>query len=117
TTWAGQQMVSIAGESLRRLTVAMMIIVALLTALIGVNGAVAALISMVVLVAIRSSTPPSRLLMPLAFGAHAGSQLALTGTPIHILVTDATVEAGEAGFGYFEFAQVGLPLVVGAVAL
>lgn len=117
TTWAGQRMVSIAGESPRRLTVAMMIIVALLTALIGVNGAVAALIPMVVLVAIRSSTPPSRLLMPLAFGAHAGSQLALTGTPIHILVTDATVEAGEAGFGYFEFAQVGVPLVVGAVAL
>lgn len=117
TTWAGQRMVSIAGESPRRLTVAMMIIVALLTALIGVNGAVAALIPMVVLVAIRSSTPPSRLLMPLAFGAHAGSQLALTGTPIHILVTDATVEAGEAGFGYFEFAQVGVPLVVGAIAL
>lgn len=117
TTWAGQRMVSIAGESPRRLTVAMMIIVALLTALIGVNGAVAALIPMVVLVAIRSSTPPSRLLMPLAFGAHAGSQLALTGTPIHILVTDATVEAGEVGFGYFEFAQVGVPLVVGAIAL
>lgn len=116
TTWAGQRMVAIAGDSPGRLTVVMMIIVALLTALIGVNGAVAALIPMVVLVAVRSGTPPSRMLMPLAFGAHAGSQLALTGTPIHILVSDATVKAGEAGFGYFEFSQVGVPLVVGAIA-
>lgn len=117
TTWAGQRMVTIAGDSRWRLTVVMMLIVAVLTALIGVNGAVAALIPMVVLVAVRSGTPPSRLLMPLAFGAHAGSQLALTGTPIHILVSDAAAEAGEAPFGYFEFAQVGAALVVGAIAL
>jgi di/tricarboxylate transporter len=55
--------------------------------------------------------------MPLAFGAHAGSQLALTGTPIHILVSDAAVDAGEAGFSYFEFALVGVPLVIGAIAV
>ncbi len=117
TTWAGQRMVAIAGNSPRRLLVVMMAIVALLTALIGVNGAVAALIPMVVLVAVRSGTPPSQMLMPLAFGAHAGSQLALTGSPIHILVSDATVAAGEAGFAYFEFALVGVPLVGGAIAI
>jgi di/tricarboxylate transporter len=55
--------------------------------------------------------------MPLAFGAHAGSQLALTGTPIHILVSDAAVAAGEAGFSYFDFAPVGLPLVVAAISV
>ncbi|MGH8953048.1 MAG: SLC13 family permease, partial [Acidimicrobiia bacterium] len=91
--------------------------VALLTALIGVNGSVAALLPMVVLVAVRLEIPASKLLMPLAFGAHAGSQLALTGTPIHILVSDAAVEAGEAGFSYFEFAPVGIPLVVAGIAI
>jgi di/tricarboxylate transporter len=95
----------------------MMLIVALLTALIGVNGAVAALVPMVVLVAVRASTPPSRLLMPLAFGAHAGSQLALTGSPIHILVSDAAASAGEAGFDYFDFTVVGVPLVIGAIII
>ncbi len=117
TTWAGQKMVSTAGDSRGRLTVVVMVTVALFTALIGVNGAVAALLPMVVLVAVRSETPPSRLLMPLAFGAHAGSQLALTGTPIHILVSDAVVEAGEEGFDYFEFALVGVPLVICAIAI
>ena len=117
TTWAGQWMVARAGESQTRLIVVMMLIVALLTALIGVNGSVAALLPMVVLVAVRLEIPASKLLMPLAFGAHAGSQLALTGTPIHILVSDAAVEAGEAGFSYFDFATVGIPLVAAAVTI
>ncbi len=117
TTWAGQWMTAKAGESRTRLVLVMMLIVALLTALIGVNGAVAALLPMVVLVAVRLDIPASKLLMPLAFGAHAGSQLALTGTPIHILVSDAAVEAGEAGFSYFEFTLVGIPLVVAAVSI
>ncbi|HEX5695576.1 MAG TPA: SLC13 family permease, partial [Acidimicrobiia bacterium] len=91
TTWAGQWMVSKAGDSRTRLMVLMMVMVALLTAIISVNGAVAALLPMVVVVALRSAIPSSRLLMPLAFGAHAGSLLALTGTPIHILVSDAAV--------------------------
>ncbi len=43
--------------------------------------------------------------------------LALTGTPVHILVSDAAIEAGEAGFGYFEFGLVGIPVVIGAIAI
>jgi di/tricarboxylate transporter len=117
TTWAGQWMVEKAGESRTRLVVVMMLIVALLTALIGVNGSVAALLPMVVLVAVRLDIPASKLLMPLAFGAHAGSQLALTGTPIHILVSDATVAAGEGGFSYFDFTLVGIPLVAAAISI
>ena len=72
---------------------------------------------MVVVIALRVARAPSALLMPLAFGAHAGSLLALTGTPVHILVSDAAIEAGEAGFGYFEFGLVGVPVVIGAIAI
>jgi di/tricarboxylate transporter len=117
TTWAGQWMTAKAGESRTRLIVVMMLIVAALTALIGVNGSVAALLPMVVLVAVRLDIPASKLLMPLAFGAHAGSQLALTGTPIHILISDATVAAGEGGFSFFDFTLVGIPLVAAAISI
>jgi di/tricarboxylate transporter len=117
TSWAGQWMISRAGSSTRRLIVLMMVLVAVLTAVISVNGAVAALLPMVVVVAVRSGMAPSRLLMPLAFGAHAGSMLALTGTPIHILVSDAAADAGAAPFNYFEFALVGVPIVIGAIAI
>jgi di/tricarboxylate transporter len=78
TAWAGQQLTLHAGSNPRRLMILTMLLVALLTALISVNGAVAALIPMVVIVAVRIGQPPSRWLMPLAFGAHAGSMLALT---------------------------------------
>lgn len=117
TAAAGHWMVARAGTSRVRLLVLMMVLVAVLTAVISVNGAVAALLPMVVVVAVRMSIPSSRLLMPLAFGAHAGSLLALTGTPIHILVADAAVDAGEAGFRYFEFALVGVPVLLGAIGI
>ncbi len=117
TTWAGQQLIESAGGSRVRLTVLMMLLVAVLTAVISVNGAVAALLPMVVVIALRMGRAPSQLLMPLAFGAHAGSLLALTGTPVHILVSDAAIEAGSAGFNYFEFGMVGAPVVIGAIAI
>lgn len=117
TTWAGQQLIEKAGESRTRLIVLMMLLVAVLTAMISVNGAVAALLPMVVVIALRLGRSPSSLVMPLAFGAHAGSLLALTGTPVHILVSDAAIEAGESGFTFFEFGLVGLPVVLAVTAV
>ena len=48
TTWVGQELVARAGESRTRLLVLTMLLVALLTALINVNGAVAALVPVAV---------------------------------------------------------------------
>ena len=46
------------------------------------------------MMAVRTGRSPSQLLLPLAFGAHAGSLLALTGTPVNVIVSDAAEEAG-----------------------
>ena len=73
-------------DSRTRLLVLNGLLVALLTALISVNGAVAALLPVVVVMAVRLRRKPSQLLMPLVFSAHAGSMLALTGTPVNVLV-------------------------------
>jgi di/tricarboxylate transporter len=115
TTWAGQQLVAGAGESRRRLLVLMMAMCALLTAVISVNGAVAALIPVVVVTAVRLRVPSSQLMMPLAFAAHAGSLLALTGSPVNVLVSEAAHDAGSDYFGFFEFTLVGVPLLVGTI--
>ena len=118
TAWAGQQLIAWAGEKSRtRLLVLMMSLVSLLTALISLNGAVAALLSVVVVLAIRLKRTSSQLLMPLVFAAHAGSLLALTGTPVNVLVSEAGVDANAGGFGFFEFALVGVPLLVGTMAI
>lgn len=117
TTWAGQELIARAGRSETRLVVLVLLLVAILSALITVNGAVAALLPMTVVVALRLGRSPSRLLMPLAFAAHAGSMLALTGTPVNVIVSDAAADAGGGRFGFVEFALVGLPLVVATVAI
>jgi di/tricarboxylate transporter len=117
TSWAGQQMTERVGGSRTRLLVAMMLLTAVLTALISVNGSVAALLPVVVVTAVRLGRPASQLLLPLAFGAHAGSLLALTGTPVNVIVSDAADEAGVGRFGFFEFALVGVPLLAGTIAI
>jgi di/tricarboxylate transporter len=117
TAWAGQLLMARAGTSRVRLLMLTMLLVAVLTALISVNGAVAALLPVVVVIAIRLGRSPSQLLIPLAFGAHAGSLLALTGTPVNVLVSEASVDAGLAPFGYFEFAIAGVPLLLGTIVI
>lgn len=115
TSWAGQQLVDRANGSRTRLVVLLMALVAVVTALISVNGAVAALLPMVVVTAVRLRLSPSKFLVPLAFGAHAGSLLVLTGTPVNVLVSELAVGAGEEPFGFFSFTLVGLPLVLGTI--
>ncbi|QQP92932.1 SLC13 family permease (plasmid) [Skermanella sp. TT6] len=117
TAWAGQLLIRQAGDSRIRLIVLMMGFVGILSALISVNGAVAALLPVVVVMAIRLGRSPSQLLMPLVFGAHGGSLLMLTGSPVNVLVVEASADAGGGGFGYFEFALIGAPIVLGCIGI
>ncbi|KRE08141.1 citrate transporter [Bosea sp. Root670] len=118
TAWAGQLLIKGAGEESRtRLLLLMMGLVSLLVALISLNGAVAALLPVVVVTAVRLRRNSSQLLMPLVFAGHAGSMLALTGTPVNVLVSEAGLDAGVGGFGFFEFALAGIPLLAGTMAI
>ncbi|MEZ4564496.1 MAG: SLC13 family permease [Thermomicrobiales bacterium] len=115
TTWAGQLLVQHAGGSRVRLIVFTMLIGAVLSALITPNGSVAALFPMCVVLAVRLGMSPAQLLMPLAFSAHAGSLLVLTGSPVNVLVLEAGLSSGQRSLGFFEFALVGIPLLIGAI--
>lgn len=116
TTWVGQSLVSRGGTE-RRLLLLTMLLAAGLTALIGLNGSVAALLPMVVVIAMRSAFPPSRLLMPLAFAGSAGGMLLLTGSPVNVVISEAAADAGVGSFGFAEFAIVGIPIVAGTIAI
>lgn len=116
TSWTGQQLVR-GGGSPGRLTVLIMIVVAVLSALISVNGAVAALLPVVVVIAARITVAPGRLLLPLAFGAHAGSLLTLTGSPVNVLASEFAADAAGRPFGYFDFAVAGIPIIIGSVLI
>ncbi|AIY01380.1 hypothetical protein ART_1781 [Arthrobacter sp. PAMC 25486] len=117
TTWMGGLLVRFAGDSRPRLIALIMLFTAFLTAVISVNGAVAALLPMVVVLAVRLGREPGQLLMPMAFAAHAGSLLVLTGSPVNILILEAAIGATGDGIGFFEFALVGLPLLIGTILI
>lgn len=115
--WAGQEVVAHSGTGRRRLLLTIGLLTAAMTAVISVNGSVASLLPLVVVVAARAGIRPSQMLMPLAFSAHAGSMLTLTGTPVNIIVSEVATDNGARPFGFFEFALAGLPLLVGTLAI
>lgn len=117
TTWVGQWLLDRAGGQRARIITYSALVVAVLTAFVTPNAAVAALVPVVVVIAARLQQPTSRFLMPLAFAAHAGSLLTLTGSPVNVLVADAARDAGEGQFGFFEFGLVGVPLLAGTVVI
>ena len=51
------------------------------------------------------------------FRRACGFAVALTGSPVNVLVSNAAVEAGLRRFSFFEFALVGIPLLAGTMAI
>lgn len=117
TAWVGGLALGLAGESKLRLLLVIMVMVAVLTAVITPNGSVAALTPVVVMMAIRAGRSPSELLLPLAFAAHAGSMLLLTGSPVNLVISDYAEQAGVGPFGLLTFTVLGLALLLGTIAI
>jgi len=101
-----------AGSSEIRLLVVLMTGTAALSAFLSNTGTVAMLLPAVVAAAWRTRSVPSKFLIPLAFAANTGGLLTLIGTPPNIVVADVMAGAGLRPFGFFEFALVGLPLLL-----
>ena len=117
TAWLGQLLIERAGADRTRILTAVMILCALVTALITPNASVAALVPVTVIVALRVGQETSQLMIPLAFAAHAGALLALTGSPVSVVVSEAAADSGAGRFGFFEFALTGIPLLIGTVTI
>lgn len=115
TDWGSNLIAEKAGTSLSRVLIVSMIGTAILSAFISNTGTVATLMPAVMAAAWAIGTTPSKLLIPIAFAANAGGLLTLTGTPPNIIVSEALVTAGLEPFGYFEYALIGLPLLIAAV--
>ncbi|MGD9955057.1 MAG: SLC13 family permease [Candidatus Nanopelagicales bacterium] len=112
TTWAGRWLLDKVGGNPKVALVAIMAMAAVMSALISLNGAAAALIPMIVVMAMRLGVKPGRLLMPMAFAGSAGALLILTGSPVNVLVSQAAADSGAGAFSFFSFTIVGVPLVL-----
>jgi di/tricarboxylate transporter len=117
TAWIGQKFERMVAGNPDRLLVIGMVAVALLSPLVNASGAVGALMPVVMLLVVRLGEQPSRFLMPMAFASGAGAHLALTGAPKNVLIADAASSYAGRDLNFFEFALVGVPLLLGTIVI
>jgi di/tricarboxylate transporter len=97
------------------LIAALMFVAGILSAFMNNIAAVAVLMPAVASIAKESGVSPSRLFMPLSFGAILGGTTTLVGTPPNILAAAMLEERGLEPFGMFDFTPVGLVLLGGGI--
>src|SRR5215472_13234267 len=115
--WAGQLLIRHTGGSETWRLVAIMIVAAVFSGLIGMNGAVAAMLPIVVVVAVRTRVSPSRLMIPLAFACLTGSKLTLLGSPVNVIAATQAEEARVGHIGFLEWSVLGVPLLAGTIVI
>lgn len=107
----GQRMKRLAGNSHTRLLGVVMLSGAALSLFMNNIAAVAVLLPATMGLARQARIPPSRLLMPLAYGVIAGGMATLFTTS-NIIASGALRDAGLQPFGVLDFLPVGIPLVL-----
>jgi di/tricarboxylate transporter len=108
----GTQVLRIAGQQEITLTVVIMLTAGGLSAFMNNIGVAALMLPVVVDISRRTEIPTSRLLMPLAYGCLLGGLTTLIGTPPNLLISGALDEAGLQSFGLFDFAPVGIGVML-----
>lgn len=98
------------------LIVSIMVVAGILSAFMNNIAAVAVLMPAVASICKKSDISPSRLFMPLSFGAILGGTTTLVGTPPNILAGELLSERGLEPFSLFDFTPIGAVLLgVGVV--
>ncbi len=108
----GRQVLRVAGNGEARLIAAIMLSAGLMSAFLNNVGVVAIMLPVVMDIARRTRRSPSRFLIPLAYGSLLGGLTTLIGTPANILVNEALSDAGLPTFNLFDFAPIGLILLI-----
>lgn len=116
TRGIGRFLLRVTGDSERKLIAALTLGAALLSLFMNTIASAAMLLPAAMGLARQAKIRPSRLLMPLAFGALLGGTATLLTTAN--IVTSATLShAGIEPFGLLDFLPVGLPLAISGVVL
>jgi di/tricarboxylate transporter len=112
----GHFVLRMAGSSETRMIVVIMLTGGVMSAIMN-NVAVAALMLPVVMdIARHTGSPPSKLLMPLAYGSLLGGLTTQIGTPPNILVSEALRNQGLRSFTFFDFTPIGLTVMFAGIA-
>ena len=116
TAWLGSRLLRLAGAHERRLVGALTLTSAGLSTFMNSIAAAAILVPPAMGISRRAKIQPSRLLLPLAYGALLGGTATLL-TTANIVVSTTLGQSGYAPYGLLDFLPVGLPLVIAGTAL
>jgi di/tricarboxylate transporter len=111
----GRQVVHLSGKTEWRMIIAIMLTSGLLSAVMNNIGVAVLMLPVVMDIARTTGRPPSRLLMPLAYGSLLGGLTTLIGTPPNLLVSYALQDAGLRPFQLFDFTPVGIGVMLGGI--
>ena len=106
--FVGKALGRLARHSSRLMLFVLMVGVGVLSSFLNNTAAVAILIPVVIVVARRAKTSPSKLLMPLSFASMFGGMCTVLGTSTNILASSIAEQAGLGAFGMFEFTKLGV---------
>ncbi len=103
----GRRLYKIAGNNEFVLTALIMFVAAASASVLKNTTTTAMFLPVVMGLAERAKIPPSKLLMPLAFGAILGGSCTLIGTSTNLAVSGAMQRYGMDGYSMFELTAVG----------
>lgn len=106
---------NLVGPREKLLIVVLMLVTGLLSAFMNNVAATAVLMPAVASLAKQVGIAPSRLFMPLAFGAILGGTTTLVGTPANLLTAQVMGAHGVEPFKLFDFAPFGIVLLAAGV--
>jgi di/tricarboxylate transporter len=107
----GSALLRLSGGGEARAVLVTLLAAAMLSLFMNNIAAAGVLLPAVISLSRQSRIPPSRLLMPLAFGTILGGMATLL-TTANIIVSGALRDAGLTAFGLLDFLPVGLPIVL-----
>lgn len=99
-----------------RFLVYSLVAVCLMSAFINNTPVVVVFIPAVLTVCTKMGQSPSKFLMPISFASMLGGSCTLIGTSSNILVSSISESAGTGAIGMFEFAGVGIVIVIAGMA-
>nr|WP_090888674.1 SLC13 family permease [Evansella caseinilytica] len=101
-----------------KLLILVMLVVAFLSAFMSNTGTVAVLMPVIITVAVKMKTSPSKYLIPLAYASSLGGVLTLIGTPPNLIASQTLADYGYERLTFFDFTPLGLiALLTGIVFL
>ena len=104
----GKFVLRLAGSGEPRLIVVIMLTAGLMSAFMNNIGVTALLLPVVLDISRQTRRPPSKLLLPLVYGALLGGMLTLIGTPPNIIISQALGKANLTPLSFFNSSTIEL---------